>query len=104
MNRIGDEVASERMHLHERRHSSRVAEVVAVLALGQAWVRCGLDAANDWVHVALERRGRSADTSIVPVEKAQFHGFAIYRPTKVQAGEMALVDVHDHISMSSELK
>ena len=43
MDRLRDEVVAERVHLHQRRHLGRVAEVVAVDALGQRRRRLRLD-------------------------------------------------------------
>ena len=61
-----DEVVAKRVHLHQRRHTSGVAEVVPILALGQARTRRRLDAPNGRVHpaghlLAQERERQSAE-------------------------------------------
>ena len=50
VDRLGDEAVAERVHLQQRRHAGGVAEVVAVLALGQARAGRRLDAADRRVH------------------------------------------------------
>ena len=52
MNRFGDEVVAESVHLHQRGHSGAVTKVVAVLALGECWTGGRLDAPDRRVHLA----------------------------------------------------
>ena len=46
VDRLGDEAVAERVHLQQRRHPGGVAEVVAVLTLGEARAGGRLDAAD----------------------------------------------------------
>ncbi len=62
---------AERVHLHQRRHPRGVAEVVAVLALGEGRARSRLDAADRRVHVAgqllaEEREAEPAEVGATP--------------------------------------
>ena len=66
VDRIRNERMAEGVHLHERGHARGVAEVIAVLALGQARAGGWFDATDGRVHVAghllsKEREGEAAE-------------------------------------------
>ena len=52
VDRVRDEVVAQRVHLHQRRHARRVAEVVGVRASRQRRARGRLDGADHRVHPA----------------------------------------------------
>ena len=63
---LGDERVAQGVHLQQRRHLGRVAEVVAVLALGERRARGRLDAAHGRAHAAghllpQEREGQARE-------------------------------------------
>ena len=66
VNRVGDEVVTQRVHLHKRGHACGVAEVVAVLATGERRAGSRLGRDDAWVDLAghllaHEREGKSAE-------------------------------------------
>ena len=64
MDRVGDEVVPERVHLHERGHASRVAEVVGVDPTGErragGWLRSDDARAHPALELLLEEGERQS--------------------------------------------
>ena len=103
VDRVGDEVVAERVHLHQRGHAGCVAEVVGVDTPGERRTGCRLHRPDGRVHLsghllAQEREGESAEVgSATGAADQQVRGFL---PRLGQLQQRLFSDdglVHQHV-------